>query len=486
MALVLPVLALPAAAGAVTRQVPSQYATLALALDTAKGGDVILLAPGIHQAAGLRVAADITLAGGGAVAEDTILDAGGSDRILFIESGPDTILIRNLTFRNGLASGETNQDRSGGAVLVNRSVARFEACFFTGNVAEVNGGAIRSVDSALIVEGCTFKDNKAPGGGGGACEAGFGSRVAIRESLFLNNSSSWGGALSFREGAWGVVDKSRLVANDARGDHGFGGAVFADQGAIVGITGSVLSGNWGRFGGAVACFAESQVNLGQVTICDNTAHVTGGGMLVINASPFITGSIIAFNEGRGITLAGNSALAINCTDIHGNSLGDWTTQLAAVSNLDFNSSVDPQFCNRDPLSADGLHLSRGAQLIDLANGCGIPGAFQQTCGTTSTTTANEAPPPAPIALAPTASPNPFNPRTVIRFALGVSQPVRVEVHGLKGELVRVLADETLAAGEHAIPWEGRDARGRPLASGMYLVVVRGIREARTLKVTLLK
>jgi hypothetical protein len=60
------------------------------------------------------------------------------------------------------------------------------------------------------------------------------------------------------------------------------------------------------------------------------------------------------------------------------------------------------------------------------------------------------------------------------------------VHGLKGELVRVLADETLAAGEHAIPWEGRDARGRPLASGMYLVVVRGIREARTLKVTLLK
>ena len=54
------------------------------------------------------------------------------------------------------------------------------------------------------------------------------------------------------------------------------------------------------------------------------------------------------------------------------------------------------------------------------------------------------------------------------------------------QAVRVLADETLAAGEHAFTWEGRDAQGRPMASGMYVILVRGSREAKTLKVTLLK
>lgn len=68
----------------------------------------------------------------------------------------------------------------------------------------------------------------------------------------------------------------------------------------------------------------------------------------------------------------------------------------------------------------------------------------------------------------TAAPNPFNPRTEISFALGAPGAVRLELYDLRGHLVRVLADGDLEAGEHRVPWDGRDDAGRALPSGSYL------------------
>jgi hypothetical protein len=65
-------------------------------------------------------------------------------------------------------------------------------------------------------------------------------------------------------------------------------------------------------------------------------------------------------------------------------------------------------------------------------------------------------------------PNPFNPVTAIRFALPAESEVRLDVFDVAGRLVRTLAGGRLAAGEHAITWDGRDERGRRVASGIYL------------------
>ena len=43
----------------------------------------------------------------------------------------------------------------------------------------------------------------------------------------------------------------------------------------------------------------------------------------------------------------------------------------------------------------------------------------------------------------TVSPNPFNPRVVISYAMEQASPVRVAVHDLGGRLVRVLEEGTL-------------------------------------------
>ena len=66
------------------------------------------------------------------------------------------------------------------------------------------------------------------------------------------------------------------------------------------------------------------------------------------------------------------------------------------------------------------------------------------------------------------SPNPFNPRTTIRFDLPTAGPVRLAVYDVAGRLVRTLVDGDLSPGTHEAVWDGRDLSGRAMASGSYL------------------
>lgn len=65
-------------------------------------------------------------------------------------------------------------------------------------------------------------------------------------------------------------------------------------------------------------------------------------------------------------------------------------------------------------------------------------------------------------------PNPFNPMTVIEFAVPVEgAAVRLYVFDTLGQRIAVLVDATLPAGVHRAAWDGRDLGGRPVASGVY-------------------
>ncbi|MEZ4386073.1 MAG: FlgD immunoglobulin-like domain containing protein [Candidatus Krumholzibacteriia bacterium] len=79
-----------------------------------------------------------------------------------------------------------------------------------------------------------------------------------------------------------------------------------------------------------------------------------------------------------------------------------------------------------------------------------------------------------------AAPNPFNPRTTVRFALERAGSVRLWVADLRGHRVRTLVDGERPAGTHAAVWEGCDDAGRALGSGTYLCIleVDGRRESR--------
>ncbi|NNM33386.1 MAG: T9SS type A sorting domain-containing protein [Gemmatimonadetes bacterium] len=65
-------------------------------------------------------------------------------------------------------------------------------------------------------------------------------------------------------------------------------------------------------------------------------------------------------------------------------------------------------------------------------------------------------------------PNPFNPVTEIRFALPASGPTRLNVYDLAGRRVATLVDEVRTAGRHTVSWNGTDAAGVAVASGVYV------------------
>lgn len=95
-------------------------------------------------------------------------------------------------------------------------------------------------------------------------------------------------------------------------------------------------------------------------------------------------------------------------------------------------------------------------------------------------------PQADAAIALRAQPNPFNPLTRLSFSLPGAQRARVVVHAADGRLVAVLHDGPLASGSQTFVWDGRDARGRPLASGVYLLRLDGETVHQTLKLLLAK
>ncbi len=64
-------------------------------------------------------------------------------------------------------------------------------------------------------------------------------------------------------------------------------------------------------------------------------------------------------------------------------------------------------------------------------------------------------------------PNPFNPETLIHYHLAASHHVKLEVFDLLGQRLATLVDERQPAGEHQARWQGRNAAGKPAASGVY-------------------
>jgi flagellar hook assembly protein FlgD len=53
------------------------------------------------------------------------------------------------------------------------------------------------------------------------------------------------------------------------------------------------------------------------------------------------------------------------------------------------------------------------------------------------------------------------------YTLAAPAPVTLRLYAVRGGLVRTLVDATQASGRHAIPWNGRDDRGREVAAGGY-------------------
>lgn len=83
-------------------------------------------------------------------------------------------------------------------------------------------------------------------------------------------------------------------------------------------------------------------------------------------------------------------------------------------------------------------------------------------------------------------PNPFNPQTVIEYALPHDCEVRITIYNILGQKVRTLVDESQEAGYMQIEWDSKNEHGDEVASGVYFYRIKAGDFTQSKKMVILK
>ena len=178
----------------------------------------------------------------------------------------------SLTVKNSKFINCGALDGSGGAIY-SRGDLIIENCYFEGNTASVDGGAIYSeksvnvINTKFISNKLSKKSVKNPTFGAAIYS---GAAVYVEKCQFTNNvADDFGGAIFSYADV--IVKNSSFTKNSARE----GGAIYADSSNVV-ISTSTFTDNAAKFGMGGAIFSSKWINIENSTFLRNTANAKGG------------------------------------------------------------------------------------------------------------------------------------------------------------------------------------------------------------------
>jgi PKD repeat protein len=306
---------------------------------------------------------------------------------------------------------------SGGAIQIyGLSNVQFYNCDLTNNTADGNGhgvaygGAVICYGATLKMYDCVLRSNRASGGtiqafGGAVFAVGGGVDTALFEGCeFVDNAV---------ESAAGGVFR--------------GGAIYSYNMGWMNYETCLFSENHcPEYGGAVYDFASAVLNMDMCTLYGNGADSSGSALALSDNNATISGCILAFNnagepvycfpdeKSPQIATASSAPLAPNnrinlmsavweednsrrssaadaaleaqavgldiiCTNVYGNSAGDWVGCIADMDTVVNNMSLNPIFCDT---ASEDFHLDSLSPCAagSPANLCGhYLGAFAAAC-----------------------------------------------------------------------------------------------------------
>ena len=83
-------------------------------------------------------------------------------------------------------------------------------------------------------------------------------------------------------------------------------------------------------------------------------------------------------------------------------------------------------------------------------------------------------------------PNPFNPSTVIKYAVPELSNVNLKIYNSLGQVVKTLVNTTQAAGSYSLQWDGTSDTGVKVSSGIYIYRLTTDKFSASKKMMLLK
>jgi hypothetical protein len=209
-------------------------ASLEGALGKATNGDTIIIEAGFYIT-WAYVAINVSIQGEGA--DVVTLDGGDSETVIYIE--PDkTVEISGVTIQNGEGTGEGfNYPSHGGGIFVDQDATlTLTDSTVKDNHADMEGGGLYSLGTTAI-ERCTFSGNQAEMMGGALLNAG-GVMTIVNSTISGNSAGMAGGGIT----NWGTgmsVTNSTIVYNSGSYDNGGG----IDGGSEVLLTNTILADN---------------------------------------------------------------------------------------------------------------------------------------------------------------------------------------------------------------------------------------------------
>ena len=420
------------------------YPDIQTAINAAAELDTVLLADGVFTGEGNRnlllFGKEIVISSQSGNPENCILDleglSGNRDRgfRFSYEEGPGTV-VTGLTITNGYQDlPSSSLAYSGGAIAcLSGTSPTISNCIFINNSAlglEQQGGAIFCDDASPLITGCQFVGNTADRGG--AIGVTGLSNPIISNCLFTGNEG---------------ID--------------FGGAVFSHG-------------------------EEAYVTISSCTLAENTNPFNSGTLSSYTHGQFsVDHTIIAFGEvGYSAFVTAPADIQFSCSNLYGNTRGDWHGHFADQLGTNGNISLDPLFCV-DNTPSRPFSINEESPCRPTFNpDCGLIGAYHVSCGSISSVLDNSA--QNQQARFSSCYPNPFNPRTTLSFILPQANHVQLRIYGLNGRLITTLVNETMTSGPHEICWNGQDEHGWAVASGVFFGRLKTDTHEDSIRMVLLK
>ncbi|MCB2213533.1 right-handed parallel beta-helix repeat-containing protein [bacterium] len=282
-----------------------------------------------------------------------------------------------------------DQEGGGGLYVTGDATVNVSNCKFIGNSTfddddGGNGGAIHISGADVNISGTIFEGNSTEawddGGNGGAIYANGGNHYISNCDFFDNSSIGWqqdgaGAAVMLENFGNSQINYCRFANNTATGEYAFGGAIALYNGTRMDLIRDTFSNNsTDVYGGVVYAENCDLLTSTNSTFYGNMSGDAGAAIYAADTDLEMSNVIIAYHNGVAVHAAGTSTMGLGYCDFYGPSQTDFGGNVAPGLGdiVQTNNNGDPcdAFYNiyLDPMIINGpeddLRILPGSPCVD--------------------------------------------------------------------------------------------------------------------------
>lgn len=289
-----------------TFNVPAVAATIQAAIDAAKDGDTVLVAPGTYIENINFKGKVITVASSGGAGVTVINGNQAGPVVTFNTDEERTTVLNGFTITNGNAGWTSPNYGNGGGVYIYDASPTIINNRINGNTASWGGGIYESFGSPLIKDNIITLNTGTSYGGG--ISVGGAAAAEVVGNIISDNHSGFGGGISMWAAGTPTIKGNTIRNNTASND---GGGISMDNWSDAAILQNLLVNNVANKGSAITWLTPSD-DRGPLLVNNTIVDTDLSQGSVVFADGYDGGVLLANN----IVSANGERTAVYCGDFN--------------------------------------------------------------------------------------------------------------------------------------------------------------------------